>query len=185
MRSRRAATSGTERAAGGEAVATRLAALPLLGGAHHIAGYAACGGEVPVWPLATICLARGQNWYLPTLADGDDRMRFAPWSPGCPMEAGRFAIPQPAVPVAGQLDGSALDVVLVPLVAFDRRGHRLGNGGGFYDRSFAHLIGVHRPARPLLVGVAWTFQEAELTPEPWDVDLDWIITEREVIQCHA
>ena len=88
--------------------------------------------------------------------------------------------------VAAQLAPHALDIVLVPLLAFDRRGTRLGSGGGYYDRSFAFLHGQARPHRPLLVGVGYAFQEVESLPAAaWDVALDYIATDAELIDCRS
>ena len=76
-----------------------------------------------------------------------------------------------------------LDVILMPLVAFDRQGHRIGMGAGFYDRTLAALAHQHS-TRPLLVGLAHHFQEVNLiSAAPWDVPLDVIITDREYITC--
>lgn len=72
-----------------------------------------------------------------------------------------------------------LDVILLPLVAVDARGWRLGSGAGFYDRSLAHLRYGRRWRRPRLIGVAYEFQRvAQLEPQPWDVPLDAVVTER-------
>jgi 5-formyltetrahydrofolate cyclo-ligase len=77
-------------------------------------------------------------------------------------------------------------VILLPLLAFDRAGHRLGTGGGWYDTSLAYLRDATRPATPLLVGVGYAFQEVDaVPPEPWDVDLDYIATDAELIACRA
>ena len=70
----------------------------------------------------------------------------------------------------------ALDAPLIPLVAFDQTGNRLGMGGGFYDRLLAGL--AHRPRRPLLIGIGYRFQQVECIPvEPWDMPLDKVITD--------
>ena len=75
-------------------------------------------------------------------------------------------------------------IVFLPLLAFDRRGHRLGSGGGWYDRSFAFLADLPRPAHCVLVGVGYAFQEVPMLPvEAHDVRLDFIATERELIDC--
>lgn len=185
MRSRRAATTPAQRAAASEALAGRLAGMPGFDVAATVAGYGAVGGEVPLAHVAHACLARGQRWFLPTLVGDSGLMRFAPWHPATRMAPNRYAIPEPVVPAGELLDASDLDVVLVPLIAFDRFGQRLGSGGGFYDRTFAFLGGRRRPDRPVLVGIGWAFQEAELAAEPWDVAVDWIATERELIRCHA
>ena len=76
-----------------------------------------------------------------------------------------------------------LGTVLVPLVAFDRRGTRLGTGAGFYDRAFAFRLDQPRGSAPVLIGLAYSWQELPaIERRPWDVPLDYIITEREVIR---
>jgi 5-formyltetrahydrofolate cyclo-ligase len=72
----------------------------------------------------------------------------------------------------------------VPLLGFDRRGNRLGHGGGYYDRSFGFLNEQVRPTEPLLVGIGYAFQElAQVDEQAWDVPLDFVATERELIDC--
>jgi 5-formyltetrahydrofolate cyclo-ligase len=91
----------------------------------------------------------------------------------------RYGIPEPASVADGWLRGRDLDVVLAPLVAFDDTGHRLGMGGGFYDRSFG-IIG-RRAAwrRPFFVGLAYEFQHVDaLAARRWDVPLHAVVTER-------
>jgi 5-formyltetrahydrofolate cyclo-ligase len=185
MRARRAATSPAERSGATGALAARLVAFPALVAARRIAGYVAVGGEPPLEPVAEACLAAGKRWLLPVLARDRAPMRFAPWHPACAMAPNRHAIPEPVVPDAALVDGPDLDVVLLPLVAFDRHGHRLGSGSGYYDRTFAFLTGRPRPAHPVLVGIGWSFQEAELAAESWDIPVDWVVTERELIRCDA
>ena len=78
----------------------------------------------------------------------------------------------------------ALDVILLPLLGFDRNGNRLGFGGGFYDATLAGLRLRDAASTPLLVGVGYAAQEvAAIAPQPWDVRLDYIATERELIDC--
>ena len=111
---------------------------------------------------------------------------MSPWLPGQELVANRFGIPEPEHNPANEVDPRALDLVLVPLLAFDRRGHRLGSGGGWYYRSFAFLKTQTRPASTLLVGVGYADQEVPaLTAEAHDVALDYVVTERELIDCHA
>jgi 5-formyltetrahydrofolate cyclo-ligase len=100
------------------------------------------------------------------------------------VHANRYGIPEPELPEAALIEPDAMDVVLVPLLAFDRHGMRLGTGGGYYDRSFAFLQQRERPTRPLLIGIGYAFQEVEmLVAEAWDVRLDFVATEAELIQC--
>ena len=73
---------------------------------------------------------------------------------------------------------------LFPLLGFDRRGNRLGSGAGYYDRTFAFLRELQRPAQPILVGIGYHFQEvAAMSPNAWDVPMDFIATDRELIDC--
>ena len=78
------------------------------------------------------------------------------------------------------LGPEAIDLVLVPLVAFDPQRNRIGMGGGFYDRSFAFRKNPDQP-RPVLIGVAHELQKVDLLePEPWDVQLDMVVTDQAV-----
>ena len=77
----------------------------------------------------------------------------------------------------------SLDIVFVPLVAFDRNGNRLGMGGGYYDRAFSFKNDYLHLSRPCLIGVAHHFQEVEsISAQVWDVRLDAILTDRELIK---
>lgn len=158
--------------------ATDLAAqllLQLPGPDARVAGYWASDGEIALhaWQLR---LPPTVTYCLPVLHE-DGRLRFAPWRAGEPVQANRYGIPEPVVAAATLLEPHMLDVVVVPLVGFDGHCHRLGMGGGWYDRSFAFR---HRePAPPRLVGAAFAFQQVDgaLPSEPWDVQLDAVCTE--------
>ena len=176
LRERRAALPPSERLAAADAVARRLADQPEARQPGYVGGYWAVGGELPLHAVQ-MRLAPGQAWCLPVVLDGGS-LGFAPWRAGDPLRTNRFGIPEPDLETASLLDPADLSLVLVPLLGFDRAGHRLGMGGGYYDRSFAFRRG--RAAPPLLVGVAYACQEvAALDAEPWDVDLDALATERE------
>jgi 5-formyltetrahydrofolate cyclo-ligase len=113
------------------------------------------------------------------------RLHFAPWQSGDDVQPNRYGIPEPVEP-AELFEPFQLDLVLVPLLGFDRRGHRLGHGGGYYDRSFAFLKEQVRPTEPLLVGIAYAFQELpRIEAAKWDVALDFIATDRELIDCNS
>jgi 5-formyltetrahydrofolate cyclo-ligase len=160
-----------------------LEALPAFLEAPRVAGYWACDGELPLnLALAAVAL-RKQRIYLPQVA-GPRHLRFAPWSLGDEVQPNRYGIPEPATD-QGLLEPDALDLVLVPLLAFDRSGNRIGYGGGFYDASFAFLREAARPAKPLLVGIGYAFQECEaIEPAGWDIPLDYVATDRMLIDCH-
>jgi 5-formyltetrahydrofolate cyclo-ligase len=116
-------------------------------------------------------LAAGWDCALPAVPAPGAALAFRRWRPDHDLVAGGYGIPEPP-PSAPPLRPAAL---LVPLLAFDRAGHRLGQGAGHYDRTLAEL----RAAGPLLaLGLAFAVQEEPALPaEPHDQRLDWIVTE--------
>lgn len=164
------------------AIAWRWAAVPLLAGAN-VAVSVADDGEIDLAALARGLRARGAHtWYPVSASPTDDPpMLFRQWDGATPMIEGRFGIPIPAPTGVPDRSGTELDVVAVPLVAFDHDGHRLGRGGGYYDRAFAARVDSGPP--PLLVGAAYDFQEVDaLATAPWDVAVDLVITPTRVLR---
>lgn len=181
LRARRAALAPAERIAAAQALPSILEQIPEFLTDRRIAGYWAVAGELPLLALMAGLRERDQTWHLPVLG-ADRRLRFAPWQAGGAIEPNRYGIPEPREGRRDALPADQVDVVLVPLLGFDRSGHRLGFGGGWYDRTFAFLHGRAGVGRPLLVGVGYAMQEVERVPvEPWDVRLDYVATERELI----
>ena len=163
------------------AVTDRLTDWPGFVAARRIAGYWACYGELNPLPLLEWAWNVNKAVYLPVLADSPPQsLRFAPYSPGTPLRHNRFNIPEPDVSPEQWLEPTELDLVLMPLVAFDQIGTRLGMGGGFYDRSFAFLLKPgYLDHRPWLIGLSYEFQKvAELPRQSWDVPLDAAVTEQ-------
>lgn len=180
MKTRRSALPAGERLRAGVAVAETLLHELALADMARVAGYWSIAGELPLHTLVPR-LPASCIYHLPRLG-ADGRLRFAAWRPGEALECNRYGIPEPDRPLADCLEPERLDLVLVPLLAFDRRGHRLGMGAGWYDRSFSGRRG-HGPP-PRLVGVGYAFQEIEHVPEhDGDVPLDAVVTEREFIEC--
>jgi 5-formyltetrahydrofolate cyclo-ligase len=185
LRARRVALAPALRIAAAQGLATQLAQLPETLTDERIAGYWATGGELSLHVVLSRLLARGATFHLPIVPERPAPLTFAQWRTGDAIAPNRFGIPEPA-PDAPRIAPDALELVFVPLLAFDRRGHRLGMGAGYYDRTFAFLATGERPREPLLVGVAYAFQEIErVEHEPHDVRLDFIATERELIDCTA
>ena len=156
-----------------EALAHRLLALPFAPKGGYVAGYWATNGEIALhaWQVQ---LPGDCRYCLPVLHD-DGRLRFAPWRPGESLVTNRFGIPEPDVEPAALLEPEAMALVAAPLVGFDQTGHRLGMGGGWYDRSFAFRR--LQPAPPWLVGAAFDEQQVDaLAAESWDVPLDAVCT---------
>jgi 5-formyltetrahydrofolate cyclo-ligase len=182
LSARRRAVSRAARAAAAVRAA-RIAdrALHLRAG-QRIAVYAALAAELDAAPLIALARARGCRVYLPCIdrRRSSRAMRFVEL--GGTLRANRLGIEEPA---GGRvLSARWLDLVFLPLVGFDRRGLRLGTGGGFYDRAFAfrQLRGAWH--KPPLVGFAYAFQEVErLTAAPHDVLLDAIVTDEGFIRC--
>lgn len=181
MRQRRLALPARERMVAAEALATHLRALPEMEEAGYVAGYWAVQGEISLHAL--LSPAPGFVYCLPCLTV-DHRLRFAPWRFGDALVQNRYGIPEPDLMSESLLAPQDMQAVLVPLTAFGACGTRLGAGGGYYDRSFAFLREQPRPARPLLIGVGYDFQEApELAAESWDVPMDLIVTDARVLRC--
>jgi 5-formyltetrahydrofolate cyclo-ligase len=138
--------------------------------------YLARDGELDLQPLVERAWAAGKRTYLPALWRG--RLAFLPHQRDSAMRRNRFGIPEPAVGPRRRASPCALDLVLMPLVAFGAGGARLGMGGGFYDRTFAASVHRRHWRRPLLVGVGYAFQRVQPLPaQPWDVPLHGVVTE--------
>jgi 5-formyltetrahydrofolate cyclo-ligase len=175
MRERRLALDAPTRIAAAQRLADHFQAAPeVFGQSGYVAGYWAMGGEIPLHVLQ-LRLHPGQAWCLPCIRD-DGSLMFAPWRMGDPLVSNRFGIPEPDIAPTSMLAPADLSLVLMPLLAFDAAGNRLGTGGGFYDRSFAFRRDTAAP--PRLVGVGYAFQQVpELGAEAWDVPLDSALTD--------
>ena len=176
MRERRRALPVRERLDAAAAVASHL--FPELSALEgRIAGYWAVGGELPLHAVQAN-LPATLRWCLPVLHD-DGRLRFREWSAGQALAPNRHGIPEPAQ--GPLLADDQLAVVLVPLLAFDAMGNRLGQGGGWYDRSFAFRRADSTSSgatpQPRLIGIAYDWQQVDaLEAADWDVPLDAVAT---------
>lgn len=139
-----------------------------------ISGYMAMRSEIDPRP-AMEALSATSRICVPVIKGKGQPLTFALWTPETTMVDGPFGASIPAAP-----DYVEPEVLIVPLVAFDRRGNRLGYGGGFYDRTLAMLRAI-RPTRA--IGFSWAAQEAQNLPiEATDQPLDMIVTENEVLR---
>lgn len=149
-------------------VADHAASLPP---GREVAVYRAMGSEMDVAPLAQALLRQGRRLSLPVVVRRDEAMIFRRWTPGDPLEPDLAGCPSP-LPLA---DTVVPDLVLVPLLAFDNTGARLGQGGGHYDRTLAQL---RRSTAVLAIGLAYAGQRLDRLPiEAHDQGLDGILTE--------
>ncbi|MEG3792080.1 5-formyltetrahydrofolate cyclo-ligase [Lysobacter sp. CCNWLW3] len=180
LRERRRALSAADRIAGAERLAAHLLGLPFAPQTGYVAGYWALDGEIGLhaWQLR---LPPDCIYCLPVLGD-DGALRFAPWRAGDPLVGNRYGIPEPDVAASSLLEPRDLALAVTPLVGFDPRGHRLGMGGGWYDRSFAFR--QREPAPPWLVGAAFEVQRIDaLDRADWDVALDAVCSDAAVYDC--
>lgn len=171
MRRQRSALSAADCRALSLAASRRIRTQAWYVRSKTIAGYMPQGRELDIRPVLAHALRRGARTYLPRLSREDGLMQLCEFNAHSELPANHLGIPEP--------DGSAtpletLNLVLLPLVAFDLKGNRLGQGGGYYDRLLGNIGGW---GKPLLVGVAYDFQRAEQLPcESWDVPLDAVVT---------
>jgi 5-formyltetrahydrofolate cyclo-ligase len=184
MRKARRALSERERIRLARAMTRRLASLGLLRSGQRIALFVAAGGEMPIDPLLQLAARRGCRLYLPRITSyRASRMTFAPLRP--PMRTNRYGIPEPAA-LRGSLSARWLDLIILPLVAFDATGTRLGSGTGYYDRALSYRSLRKSWRRPRLVGIAYDFQRVDtLERKPWDIPLGLIVTERTIYRTRA
>ncbi len=189
MRHQRRAVSAADQARASASLCAHLKYFPGFMTAERVGLYLVNDGEIDpvnvmtwVWSLAP---RTGKVAYVPVLAKSrQSAMSFSEVWPDTQFSNNKYGIPEPVFIKGGFCRAQDLDIILVPLVAFDRSGNRIGMGGGYYDQTlaFRHQQTYYR--RPKLIGVAHHFQEIDaLDPKPWDVGLDAIVTDREVIVC--
>lgn len=172
---RRKALSAERRVQESRAIMDRLRDLPAFRAARTIVGYAPQSEEVDILPLLAELAKKGRTVALPRTVR--PTLEIFRWKDGDPLVPGPFGIREPSSG-AGRLLPSEVDLVLVPGVAFDRRGHRLGFGHGYYDRFLSAIPDAAQ------VGVAFTEQLVDRVPdEPHDVTVDWLVLPDETVKC--
>lgn len=140
-----------------------------------VSGYLPMNCEIDVRPLLAGLAGRGHRVALPVVTARGTPLAFRAWVEGAPLEDGVFGTRHPVEAV-----DVVPDVLLVPLLAFDRSGRRLGYGGGYYDRTLAAL---RKEKAVLAVGVGYSAQEVPAVPcDEDDEPLDWVVTDREPVR---
>jgi 5-formyltetrahydrofolate cyclo-ligase len=142
-----------------------------------VSGFIPYKSEITTIPLMNRLRRQGWQTALPVVIAPEQPLVFRAWTPGDQLVPGVWDIPIPAESAPEVLP----DVLLVPMLAFDRRGYRLGYGGGFYDRTLEKL----RALKPVVaIGVAYHAQMVDEVPTgPYDAPLDHVMTERETFPC--
>jgi 5-formyltetrahydrofolate cyclo-ligase len=175
---RRDALSGAQRDAAAQALAARGLPVAVTPG-MVVSGYSPIRSELDPIPLMRALAATGAQLALPVITARDQPLIFRKWSPGDALVRGPLGIFEPP-PEATEI---IPDILLVPLAAFDRLGHRIGYGAGHYDRSLAPL----RAAKKIVaIGVAFAAQEIAAVPsQPHDAALDYVLTETQLFDCRS
>lgn len=158
----------------------QLIKLPEIQTAQAIAAYWPSNGEANPVKALNYWQQQGKRIYLPRMYP-HHQMQFHPFSHAALLQKNRFGIKEPHSRRVVSLKN--LDVVLTPLVAFDKNGNRMGMGGGYYDRAFAFMRHQSWRRKPLLIGIAHDFQQAkQLDAQAWDIPLSLIVTNQQVFR---
>ncbi len=167
---KRDALNDEQRTAAAQALATRKLPFEIAPGTI-VSGYSPIRSEIDPSPLMRTLAAQGAQLALPAIMARGQSLAFRAWSPNDRLLLGPLGILEPS-PAAAEL---IPDIMLVPLAAFDRAGHRIGYGAGHYDHTLAHL----RRLKPIIaIGLAFAAQEIEAVPAlQHDVALDYVLTE--------
>ena len=173
LQTRRALSPLTQHAAS-QRVCEQILALDVYQHATHVAFYDAIQGEIDLTFLWRHASQTGKSCYMPKL-ENNHMLSFLPSTPDTPTRINHFHLKEPDVDQTQARPLHAIDLLLLPLVAFDDHGTRLGRGAGYYDRTLAN----QQPA--CLLGVAYAFQHQRfIQSDPWDIPLTGIVTELEV-----
>lgn len=179
----RAQIASTHRREAALAAAKLLAHASVFLESTRIACYLPVRSEFDTNPLIEAIWAAKKNCFLPILAEKEERfLDFAAYHYGDPLHFNRYNILEPAKSVA-DISPRELDLVITPLIAFDLKGHRLGTGGGYYDKTFAFLQDGSIK-KPIMMGVGFALQEAKNLPSTsLDVGLRYVLTEQKLMTC--
>ena len=178
MKAWRAGLTSTQMASAAEALAGHgLGFLPPLSPDAVVSGFAPLADELRIWPLLRRLAGDGVRLALPVMQGKGNPLLFRVWTPGDAMDSGVWGIAEP------KADKPAVDpdILLMPLLAFDRCGGRLGYGGGFYDRTLQGL----RARKPVVaVGLGYDEQAVDAVPRlDYDQRLDWVLTPSGPLKC--
>ena len=184
IRQQRRALSDTEREQASFLLCERIASSKAFKQSKHIAFYLTNDGEIDLGLLIEHAWQQGKKCYLPVLAKPNtpnmQRLWFIPYTPRTKLKNNRFGIQEPIHSYKARSRKTlSLDLILMPLVAFDLEGNRVGMGGGFYDRTLAFLRQKKFWHKPNLLGVAYDFQKHEqLEANFWDIPVQAIATDK-------
>ena len=172
LKRRRAAHPSDEHHAAGRLIAWQVLRAVPWQERPHVSVFWSLDDELDTRPILHCLHWLGAKPLLPRMRGRGQPLAFHPWHPGMMLQPGPLGVMQPP-PDAPE---AVPEIVLTPLLGFDRRGHRLGYGAGYYDRTFAALAAAGH--HPLRCGVALSIQEIDAVPETADdIPLDMVVTE--------
>lgn len=185
IRQRRQALSAEQQQSAAIALVRQFSTQPQLTKLQHIALYLSNDGELDTGPLIKSLWQQGKSVYLPILhPHKPGYLVFQQYRSDTPMISNKFGIFEPVLDATQLKALPEIEMIGLPLVAFDKQGNRMGMGGGFYDRTLANAV-FCQPA-PLLVGLAHQCQQVEQVPiESWDVPLNLVVTPEQVVMPQA
>lgn len=174
MKQVRANTSIHFRSVSSNQICNKIKNLEQYRKAKHLGLYFSIHGEIDLTTLWKAAPLHGKQCYFPSVND-DLTLAFVPATPATPFKTNRFGILEPDVSLDKATPPEELDLIIMPMVAFDMHCMRLGMGSGSYDRTLANKQNT------TLFGVAYQFQRIDfINPQPWDVPLDAVITEKTI-----
>jgi 5-formyltetrahydrofolate cyclo-ligase len=143
---------------------------------QNIAAYLPINGEIDPINILNNAWKTGKSCYLPITLK-NKQLAFAKYKKNAPLITNKFGICEPIYDNADLIDPQKLDLVIVPLVGFNQNRYRLGHGGGYYDRAFAFTKQT-TSKKPYLIGIAYELQNIDIPVEPWDIQLNMLVTEK-------
>ena len=170
----RNALSYVEQSTASSSICARIQSMERYQQAKYIAVYMAVRGEVDLSPLWRMANLDQKTYFFPKI-QANHTLSFLPVTPKTRFIKHVFGILEPSAHPSQAIDPHDLDIIFMPLIAFDERGTRVGTGGGYYDRT----LGSNTSS--LLIGAAYDFQKQDfIQPDPWDIQLNAIVTQSTV-----
>jgi 5-formyltetrahydrofolate cyclo-ligase len=183
IRKVRSQITGTQAEDAGLALAQQLQTNKHYKNANNIACFLSFDGEINTQPIIDMIIKDKNVCFLPKLKPTKpNRLWFMPYDLATKLENNRLGIPEVDLPINHAIAVSQIDLILMPLVAFDLVGNRIGMGGGFYDATLAHLVDKKSTGslvKPLSLGIAYQQQLVNKVPaQKWDFPLDGVLTQQ-------
>ena len=175
MREKRNALTENIRQDVSEKIAAQFKKIKDIHHYNNIGLYMAFDAEVDLKNIIDFCWKENKRAFLPKLNSQNKTLMFCEYRSAEKLMPNRFGILEPQND--NNIDIAQLDMILIPLTAFDKSGHRLGMGQGYYDRTLSGIVRREPFNTPIYIGVGYAFQEVEaLVPHPQDVRLDGVLT---------